>query len=930
MMAVRLPLQLRIVAVIGGALVVVQLMLANSFLDAIAIANQDRESSYRQAALGALEAAVADRMQSDRARLELFADLGRQQQTEIQEAEVSREKPAPEREATGFWQRLFSGPAVQATDDAAARAEPQSRPRLTDKVRDVVEYRDAWPAIWYLKTSGLPNLSPDLRAAARRIESETVGFAARWRCLLEDCFLLSVRPFQTQDQKQIVAVSAISLAEAIVQLGRLGNHRYRWSIGAGRSHASHPALDQIGGVPVEGEPLNLAAGPVAPSATLQTIRDTYISLAVSGLLVSLLLLALSLRAVLQRIASLANALPALAKGRFDQVQTLLHAQQKPAWLIDETHDLVSLAASVSEQLRALNAQLEGQAAELRQERDQMAVLLNTVPAAVVSVDAEMAVQSANSMMAKLVRTEPEALQNRDLREVILEADREAFAHAARVCLGSGTMREVEAQLQGRGPDSPDPRTVRWRLMRTDAQQRVKILAVGLDVTQQREAERRLHWLSEHDQVTGFLNRQATVRELSAQIESRAVVVLRIRAEQAEAMRDHAREQFRRDVATHLRDFGHPAFRVVWGSLAPELYVGLAVAPQESVEPWRQELVGMLAAATFECGGQPGRAEVRSVATALIDLQAERDIAQILEAAARLLEQDDSAGWLTPQRMLEQVKEDLHYWTERVSEALADDRMLLHYQPIYACDSLVPSHSEALIRMVDESGSLVPPGKFIPHCERSGQILEIERRVFSLAIEKLLSLQKQGVDHGIAVNLAAQSLRDQVLIEMIEAAVSERGLKPESLMLEIVETQAIENLDAAVELMLRFKELGLRIALDDFGVGFTSFEYLRELPFDYVKIDQLFVRQLAEREDDQQLIASINGMVHSLGKKTIAEGIEDAESLRILKEIGVDAVQGYALNRPAPELMLDPLRPLDTGNIVPLRRPKRSRQHRAAQ
>lgn len=926
-MAIRLPLQIRIVAVIGGALVVVQLMLANSFLDAISIANQDREASYRQAAIGALNAAIAERLQSDRAQLELFADLGRQQQAEIKE-QPGEIKPGRQLadEPSGFWQRLFSGPAART--EAEAPSEGPARIRLTDKVRDVVEYREAWPVIWYLKTGALPVLAQDLRQAARRLEGDTVGFAARWHCLETNCYLLSVRPFQTQDRKQIIAVSALSLADAIEQLGRLGNHRYQWSVGADAGSQDVPVRELLGGVPVNGEPLRLAAGHVAASGPLRNIRDTYISLAVSGLLVSLLLLALSLRSVLQRIATLAAALPDLAQGRFDHVQAQLRTKPGDSWLIDETHDLVTLAASVSEQLRELNVLAEGQAAELRQERDQMEVLLNTVPAAVVSIDADMQVQSANSMMASLIRMDASSLHRLDLRQVILQQDQEAFRQAAGFCLNSGTMREVEVQLQS--SSCPEPRTVRWRLIRTDVDQEVRILAVGLDVTLQREAERRLHWLSEHDQVTGLLNRQAIVRELTAQIESRAAVVFRIRAEHDEALRDTARERFRQDVAQQLKSLGDHKFRVVWGSLAPELYVGLAVAPKETVESWRQSVVEALQAATFDCGAQTsGRAEVRSVATGLVDLQPEQEVAQILEAAARLLEKDEPGGWLTPQLMLEQVREDRHFWTEQVNAALVDDRMLLHYQPIYSSDTLVPGHSEALIRMLDENGALVPPGKFIPHCERSGQILEIERRVFALAIEKLLTLQKDGVEHGIAVNLAAQSLRDQVLIDMIETAISDRGLKPESLMLEIVETQAIENLDAAVELMLRFKALGIRIALDDFGVGFTSFEYLRELPFDYVKIDQLFVRQLAERRDDQQLIASINDMVHSLGKKTIAEGVEDNESLRILTEIGVDALQGYALNRPAAELVLEPLKPQASADILPLRKPKRVRRKRSA-
>ena len=121
---------------------------------------------------------------------------------------------------------------------------------------------------------------------------------------------------------------------------------------------------------------------------------------------------------------------------------------------------------------------------------------------------------------------------------------------------------------------------------------------------------------------------------------------------------------------------------------------------------------------------------------------------------------------------------------------------------------------------------------------------------------------------------------------------------------MVETDSLENIAIAKHLLENFRKVGAKIALDDFGVGFTSFEYVRELPVDYIKIDQSFIRFLHEREEDQELVKSMVEMSHKLGKRVIVEGLETVEALAIIKTLGVEYVQGYYLAKPQPLESLD--------------------------
>jgi EAL domain-containing protein (putative c-di-GMP-specific phosphodiesterase class I) len=202
-----------------------------------------------------------------------------------------------------------------------------------------------------------------------------------------------------------------------------------------------------------------------------------------------------------------------------------------------------------------------------------------------------------------------------------------------------------------------------------------------------------------------------------------------------------------------------------------------------------------------------------------------------------------------------------------------------------------ARDELLVRMLDENGDVIPPSSFLPTAERFGLIAEIDRLVLAKAIEMA------GRSQPIAVNVSGASLSDPRLIEDVRAAIA-NGLNPGWLDFEITETAAISNMADARSFARTVTEMGCGLGLDDFGTGFSSLSYLRELPIQHLKIDLEFIRKLPSSPDDQRLVQAIVQFAKAMGQETVAEGIEDAETLAMVRLFEVDYAQGFHIGEPA--------------------------------
>jgi EAL domain-containing protein (putative c-di-GMP-specific phosphodiesterase class I) len=239
------------------------------------------------------------------------------------------------------------------------------------------------------------------------------------------------------------------------------------------------------------------------------------------------------------------------------------------------------------------------------------------------------------------------------------------------------------------------------------------------------------------------------------------------------------------------------------------------------------------------------------------------------------------------------------WMPRIQQALADGRFRLYYQPILAFSpgTIQERHGEILLRMLDEQGRIVLPGAFIPAAERYGLMLAIDQWVVSRSLEALSAVAD---DTGVfTINISGQSLGATEFLEFVTERIRDTEVAPDQLCFEITETAAASELGHVLRFIDTLKKVGCRFALDDFGTGLSSFSYLKTLPVDYLKIDGVFIRELASDDIDMAMVEAVNRIGHKMGLLTIAEGVESETISQKLQEIGVDYGQGYGLAKPQP-------------------------------
>ncbi|MFK7996020.1 MAG: putative bifunctional diguanylate cyclase/phosphodiesterase [Granulosicoccus sp.] len=254
--------------------------------------------------------------------------------------------------------------------------------------------------------------------------------------------------------------------------------------------------------------------------------------------------------------------------------------------------------------------------------------------------------------------------------------------------------------------------------------------------------------------------------------------------------------------------------------------------------------------------------------------------------------------------------------QAIRKALADDRLSLYFQPVFEIheQSISMAHCEILLRVRSENGELYSPARFIPIAEKYNVMTKIDRWVFTQVVDWLVEQQSQHVLPRLLVNLSGLSFADEDFSDFIVDRLSRGDVDPSNLAFEISEGAAVRNFQKASRFIERVRALGCELALDDFGSGFSNFEYLKQLSFDYLKIDGSLVRNIANNKIDRQMVAAINQVAHVVGARTIAEFVEDDESLRLLRDMKVNFAQGYGLRMPTPlEQLSEELEKLTDGS-----------------
>ena len=631
-------------------------------------------------------------------------------------------------------------------------------------------------------------------------------------------------------------------------------------------------------------------------------HDTRILIAVGlgGWLVAELLLLAILLSPMARLRRIANVLPPLARGGFAEARAVIprprrHLADEIDILEGSTLALANQLETLEQEVTARGEQLAERVEELARERDFIGSLLDTARVFIVTQDANGRITLVNDYALMVMGTEEDALLNRLFEDV--------FTPGRKPHDLTSTMPHLEEHPLVTADERRH--TIVWYHAPLPGNNGAAgKISVGLDITERKAAEARLTWLAERDPLTGLYNRryfQEVLREKLQHGCRGAVLLLDLdQFKDINELSGHqAGDHLLRKVAEVLtEELGHRGVIARLGG--DEFALLLKYADADLSVRVAQQINQILECTAVDAGESRHRVSA-STGIALfpdhgdnpIDLMASADMAMYKAKAS------STQRWhllSTAQGAREELQERV-YWEGRVHRALEEDAFELMVQPIVRLEDRDVRHYEVLLRMREEDGSLVSPGQFIPVAERSGQIIAVDRWVLHHSIAILGKLQERGI--SLAVNLSGQSLHDDGLKQYLADEIAASGADPEYLILEVTETAAVTDFSTARGVLQAIRDLGCLTALDDFGVGFSSFHYLGQLPVDYIKIDGSFIRNLPVSAESRVIVRAIADIAAGFGKQAIAEFVDQEALIPLLKSYGISYAQGFFLGKPAP-------------------------------
>lgn len=236
--------------------------------------------------------------------------------------------------------------------------------------------------------------------------------------------------------------------------------------------------------------------------------------------------------------------------------------------------------------------------------------------------------------------------------------------------------------------------------------------------------------------------------------------------------------------------------------------------------------------------------------------------------------------------------------EEIARALKRHELQIYYQGKWDLKKGCFYGAEALIRWKHPKRGLLPPSSFIPYCENSGRIVEIDHYVFETVCKDIAKWRSEGRRKiAVSINLSRRSVYDSSLLSFLEKTCEDNHVSPKEIDIELTESLAAQNVVFISAIIRRIKALGFGTSMDDFGIGYSSLSSLKNIPFSVLKIDKSFIDDIEIDNKSRSMVRSIIELVHALGMKTIAEGVETADQVRILQSLGLDAIQGFYFSRP---------------------------------
>ena len=431
--------------------------------------------------------------------------------------------------------------------------------------------------------------------------------------------------------------------------------------------------------------------------------------------------------------------------------------------------------------------------------------------------------------------------------------------------------------------------------------------IMLDITEQKKAEERIIYLAERDALTGLYNRRRFQEELENRIAyakrfNQQGALLFIDLDEFKYINDTLGHQSGDDCLLTIARCLDSALREI-DFLArlggDEFAVILPRADEDSAKKVAGHIIEVLEKEVI----LPVELSMRISASIGITLFPEHGI-----TPSELLAKADAAMYTAKRSGRNQVhlyqEHDTElvnmqhrvHWEDRIRRALKENQFVLHYQPVVELNSGKVVHYEALLR-INDNGELVFPSAFLDTAERFDLIQDIDKWVLRKGIEAQANSRKHGEPISIAMNLSGRHFGHQEVLHTVKDAIKKYNADPASIIFEVTETVAVENFNQARSFIESLRGLGCRFALDDFGMGYSSFHYLKNLPVDMVKIDGGFVRNLHLNEFDRIIVKAMSDLANGMNITTVAEFVENEEICVLLEKLGVDYGQGYHLGMP---------------------------------
>lgn len=589
------------------------------------------------------------------------------------------------------------------------------------------------------------------------------------------------------------------------------------------------------------------------------------------------------------------------------VISVIDTQPLPDWVEPIAQAILPIFAS-----RAA-AELQRQNAEraLFEEKERALVTLHSIGDAVVTTDAEGRVVYLNPVAQRLTGVDMARARGRPITEVVTiinEQTKGVRQSPIERCLLSGQSVSYDQLSLLAHPGGQELAIEESAAPIRDRNNTlVGAVMVFRDVSSTREMAKKMSWQATHDTLTGLVNRQEFEQRLDALIgasrhSKEQHMLLYIDLDQFKLVNDTsghvAGDELLRQLAFLLQDHirqadtlarlgGDEFGLLLTGCLLPQA-CEIANKMIHTINVFRFSWAGK----TFEIGASIGVVAVDAQSESLMSVLSAADMACY---AAKDLGRNRVQVYQVDDINLTRRAGEMQ-WVSRIKHALKDNRFLLYVQRIQDLRDSDEQRFEVMVRMLDEQRCLVMPNVFIPAAERYNLMPEVDRWIIEHLFEMIAGVANKS-QCSYSINLSGKSFNDENFLSFVQDSIVRYQVNTEQICFEITETAAISNLPKAIEFIRELKKMGCRFALDDFGSGLSSFTYLKNLPVDYLKIDGSFVKDMVDDPIDRSMVSAINDIGHTMGIKTIAEFVENADILRLLNDIGVDYVQGYEIDKP---------------------------------